>query len=242
MSKDAAVWLFAGLLCCLVPVAAYADSGAPVPVHVGTHPGYGRVVFNLPERLDYSLTQQGQHVLVRFTGDVTIGSAPSVPHNVLGLTGGAGQAELVVETGTVVRAWRLGDLVVVDVLDKAFAASAAPVQPSVATPSPGTAGHPAPGTSTAGPAAPVASAPVSTETGRKSAAPSSPAPPPTSVEKQADAPVAAKPAPDAQRPPDPPSAQPADLPAPTPLPPSTCRLATQTRSPKAEHPPRWPPA
>jgi hypothetical protein len=220
MSKDAAVWLFAGLLCCLVPVAAYADSGAPVPVHVGTHPGYGRVVFNLPERLDYSLTQQGQHVLVRFTGDVTIGSAPSVPHNVLGLTGGAGQAELVVETGTAVRAWRLGDLVVVDVLDKALAATAAPVQPSVATPSPGAAGHAAPGTSAAGPAAPVASAPVATETGRKSASPPLPAPPPTSVEKQADAPVVAKPAPDAPRPPDPPLAQAADLPAPTPLSPS----------------------
>ena len=64
LSKDAAAWLFAGLLCCLVPVAAYADSGAPVPVHVGNHSGYGRVVFNLPERLDYSLTQQGQHIAI----------------------------------------------------------------------------------------------------------------------------------------------------------------------------------
>ena len=130
MRQHARVCLVAILLAWLAPVAAHADGGAALPVHVGTHPGYGRVVFDLPERLDFHLTQQGQQVQVQFTGNVTIGAAPAMPHNVLGLTGSAGQAELVVVEGTVARAWRLGNRLVIDVLDPAVAASipSAPVQ------------------------------------------------------------------------------------------------------------------
>jgi hypothetical protein len=159
MRLCARICLVAFLLASLVPVAVRAESGPPVPVRVGSHPGYGRVVFDLPDRLDYRLTQQGQRVLVRFTGDVTIGSAPSMPHNVVGLTGGAGQAELVVETGTVVHAWRLGNLVVVDVLDEALAAGGPPasVQASVPTQPSGAADGAAPSTSVAAAAVPPAS-------------------------------------------------------------------------------------
>jgi hypothetical protein len=224
MRKDASAWLFAVLLCCMAPVAANADSVTPVPVHVGNHPGYGRVVFDLPERLDYHLTQQGQHVLVQFTGNVTIGSAPSIPHNVLGVTGGAGQAELVVESGTVVRAWRLGDLVVVDVLDQALAANATPAQAPVPTSAPGAAGRGDHATSLAGPAASASSTAVSTETGRKSVSLPSPGPAPTSAEKQTDAPVVAKLAPDAPRPADPTLPRDADLAART-SPPLTAPVA-----------------
>ncbi|HXA22834.1 MAG TPA: hypothetical protein VNW90_11065 [Acetobacteraceae bacterium] len=224
MRQGARVGLVAALLSCLTPLGVHADSGPPVPVHVGNHPGYGRVVFELPERLDYHLTQQGQHVLVRFTGDVTIGSAPSIPHNVLGVTGGAGQAELVVESGTVVRAWRLGDLVVVDVLDQAIAANATPARVPVPTSAPGAASRDDHATSSAGPAAPASSNAVAPETGRKSASPPSPAPPLTSAEKQTDAPVVAKPAPDAPRPADPALPRDADLPAPT-SPPLTAPIA-----------------
>ena len=53
MRQHARVCLVAILLACLAPVAAHADGGAALPVHVGTHPGYGRVVFDLPERLDF---------------------------------------------------------------------------------------------------------------------------------------------------------------------------------------------
>jgi hypothetical protein len=135
-----------------------------VPVHIGTHPGYGRVVLDLPERLDYRLTQQGQHVQVQFTGDVTIGAAPSMPHNVLGLTGGGGLAELVVAEGTVARAWRLGNLLVIDVLDPALAAStpSAPAQASVPAPRSGSAGAAVPGAAVAKPGVPPASPAVST--------------------------------------------------------------------------------
>ena len=159
MRQHARVCLVAILLACLAPVAAHADGGAAVPVHVGTHPGYGRVVFDLPERLDFHLTQQGQQVQVQFTGNVTIGAAPAMPPNVLGLTGSAGQAELVVVEGTVARAWRLGNRLVIDVLDPAVAAStpSAPVQASVPAPRSGSASAAAPGAPVAKPAVPMVS-------------------------------------------------------------------------------------
>jgi hypothetical protein len=194
MRQGARVCLVAVQLSCLAPVAAYPDNSPPVPVRVGTHQGYGRVVFDLPERLDYRLTQQGEHVVVRFTGDVAIGSAPSMPHNVLGLTGGIGQAELVVEAGTVVHAWRLGDLVVVDVLDQALAASAPPAQAQASMPTPmsGAAGGAAPGTSAQNPAAPQAPAIVPApfaapaQVDPKTVAPRALTAPPASVEKPAE--------------------------------------------------------
>jgi hypothetical protein len=163
MRQHARVCLVAILLAWLAPVAAHADGGAAVPVHVGTHPGYGRVVFDLPERLDFHLTQQGQQVQVQFTGNVTIGAAPAMPHNVLGLTGSAGQAELVVVEGTVARAWRLGNRLVIDVLDPAVAAStpSAPVQASVPAPRSGSASAAAPGAPVAKPAVPMVSPAVS---------------------------------------------------------------------------------
>jgi hypothetical protein len=100
------------LLGCLPLASAFADSLPPVPVRVGNHEGYSRVVFNLPSRTDYHVTQEGQHVVVQFAGDVMIGAANGVPRNVLTVTGGAGRAEIVVAPGIIVRDWRLGNVVV----------------------------------------------------------------------------------------------------------------------------------
>jgi hypothetical protein len=111
-------WALAALLACLSPLsAASANGDTSVPVRIGSHQGYGRIVFDLPSRIDYSVTQEGQHVLVKFTGDVTIGEARGVPHNVVSINGGAAQAEFVVAAGTILHSWRLGDMVVIDVLD-----------------------------------------------------------------------------------------------------------------------------
>jgi hypothetical protein len=111
-----------------------------VPVRVGSHDGYGRVVFDLPTRTDYQITQQGQQVVVRFTGDMTIGSAAGVPHNVLGITGGASQAELIVAPGTSLRDWRLGDHVVIDIWDHGAAQTTQPAAPQL--PRQDTSSHP----------------------------------------------------------------------------------------------------
>ncbi len=123
------VMLVGAALCCLAFTGALAKDAPPVSVRVGSHQGYGRVVFDLPARTNYQLTQQGEHVALQFTGDLTIGSATGVPHNVVGLTGGASQAEIVVSPGTVVREWRFGDRLVIDVWDQAAAPKTQPVAP-----------------------------------------------------------------------------------------------------------------
>ena len=97
--------------------AVHAESTPQVAVRVGNHPGFGRVVFDLPDQVEYELTQQGQHVTIEFKRDLTVGSAPGAPHNVQNITGGKGRAEFDVAPGTTVRAWRMGDRVVVDVAD-----------------------------------------------------------------------------------------------------------------------------
>jgi len=170
MTRRARALLFAALLA-LVPCAGARADGAPVPVRVGTHPGYGRVVFDLSGPLEYRLTRQGEHVVVQFVGNVTIGSAPGMPHNVVGFTGGTGQAELVVAPGTVVRDSRLGNHVVIDVLD----ADAAPGKPSAAQP----ASRPAPAPAPARPKLPEqAKPPTPAQAKLPAAAAESPAPPP----------------------------------------------------------------
>ena len=117
----------------LLPVTAFADSQQVVPVHIGTHEGYGRVVFYLPPGTDYHLTQQGQRIVVQFAGDLTVGASRGVPRNVVSITGGAHQAELVVAPGTALHNWRLGDLVVIDVLDRDTVGAPPAQQGAVAT-------------------------------------------------------------------------------------------------------------
>lgn len=153
------VTLLAALLSCLLVGTALADSPPTVPLRVGNHPGFGRVVFDLPTHADFQVTQQGQHVAIQFGGNVTIGSAPGTPHNVLSITGGNGRAELEVAPGTTLHAWRLGDKVVIDVQDPGSgtaqsgsaparqptakqAAAQAKAAPPVPGPTPAEAGHP----------------------------------------------------------------------------------------------------
>ena len=72
-----------------------------------------------------------------------IGAANGVPRNVLNVTGGAGQAEIVVAPGTVVRDWRLGNVVVIDVMDRDAAADKPTTQQTVAAQPPPATSEPA---------------------------------------------------------------------------------------------------
>jgi hypothetical protein len=187
-------------LTALPPAAAFADGGPTVAVRVGIHEGYSRVAFNLPSRIDYHVAQQGQHVVVQFAGNVTIGAANAVPRNVLAITGGAGQAEIVVAPGTTVRDWRLGNLVVIDVADRDPAGGNPATQPTAAAqPSPATPPAPPNPTATSPPAEPPA--------------PAKPEPPPVQTKAEATnappepATAAASPLPQPQ----------STLPAPTPV-------------------------
>ena len=180
-----------------------------MPVRVGTHPGYGRIVFDLSEPIEYRLTRQDQHVVVQFVGDVTIGSAPGMPHNLVGFTGGAGQADLVVAPGTVVRDWRLGNRVVIDMLD----ADAAPGKTPAAQPAPASRPAPAPPPARQGAATPAQAKPP---------APAQAKPP---APEQAKLPVAEQ-----AKPPAPAVAAPA--PAATPVPPGPPQPAPTPPAPQ----------
>ncbi len=189
----------AALLTALPLAAALADGGPTVPVRVGVHEGYSRVAFNLPSRIDYQVTRQGQHIVVQFAGNVTIGAANAVPRNVLTITGGAGQAEIVVAPGTTVRDWRLGNLVVIDVADPDAAGGGPASQPTGAA-------QPAPAKLPAPSATPTATSP-------SAAPPAAAKPEPTPAQTKSEAtnrqpqpapvPVAAPPSPPQAAPPDP---------------------------------------
>src|SRR5690348_12523452 len=107
---------WASALAILLPVGAFAD-GSSVVVRVGSHDGYGLIAFALPPHTDYQLTQQDQHVVIQFAGDLKIGPANAIPRNVVDIKGGDRQATLDLAPGTVLHDWRYGDLLVVDVQD-----------------------------------------------------------------------------------------------------------------------------
>ncbi len=182
---------FAVALCCAPLLVALADPAVQVPVRVGTHPGFGRVVFDLPARTEYHVVQQGQHVLVQFVGGMTIAAPAGVPRNVLGLSGGIGQAEIVITPGSAVRDWRLGDRVVIDVLDQDVSSSGtAPSTPRVAPAKMPTAVPAPPATPSAPPRAPTAQ--QTTEPAKPAPGPPAPSPPVM--------PAAAEPSPPASQP------------------------------------------
>ncbi len=215
-----AAWLAVLLLC--MPAAASAESKTDVPVRVGSHQGYGRVVFDTPSRTDYQVTQQDQHVIVRFGAELKINPAPKPPHNVLNITTGAGEAKLTIAPGAAVRDWRFGDRIVIDVWD---AGAAPPLKPQ---PVPATRVQQAvPATGSAAEAAQSSQAPP-----RKS----DDLPPPPKAEPARAQPTAApgpaptqpaeSPALDASDVPAPPAARPA---APAPSPPPVTEMPEQAK-------------
>jgi hypothetical protein len=116
---------------------AVADWG--LVVRSGEHGSYSRVVFVLPPHADFSLDRTGAAVRLHFTG---AGEVPGLPGigRVRSVLGGAGGATVIPLAGTTCRVWRIGNRVVVDVLDAApgrpfttIAAEAAPA-PSKAAP------------------------------------------------------------------------------------------------------------
>ncbi len=194
--------LAAALLAWLPLAAAWADE-TPVHLHAGSHPGYGRLVFDLPTHSDYRISQDGQNVSLHFSGRLTMPPGIALPHNVVRITGGTDQSDLVLATGAVAIDWRLGDYLVIDVYDHDApqARNAANARATAAT----------------SPAPPATSpdAPVSPPPQPKNAAlplPTTPSvPAPSAPQPAAPAPAAAAPAPE---PPaaDEPAAPPANLP------------------------------
>ena len=239
--------LLAAVLAGLPVGTAHTADMPQVAVRVGNHPGFGRVVFDLPGQVEYELTQQGQHVIIEFKRDLTIGSAPGAPHNVQNITGGKGHAEFDVTPGTIVRTSRMGDRVVIDVADGSSgqASSGPPSLPASPVPSRASAKQAStqealatPPATAATPAREAASTPAAVATPVKGAASTPAAAVPPTKGAASTSVVAATPAKRAastKRPSDKPASPPAQAPAAA-VPPALAAAPSLRTSPPAAVP------
>lgn len=120
---------FAALLALAPAVAAQAAD-----VRLGTHPGFGRVVFEFAGPTPFKLERDGDTVTLRFTGGGDVPAATGGTRNIVGVAGGDGAATITVAAGAKLRTMRLGNRVVVDVLDPAATKPAARPSAAVAAP------------------------------------------------------------------------------------------------------------
>jgi tetratricopeptide (TPR) repeat protein len=164
------VWLL--LLVPLSFAPAFGGDPTPVPVRVGTHQDYGRVVFDLPAKSDYHMTRDGQHVTIEFDKAGKIASPARGIRNVQSVVGGNGKAELVIAPGAVLREQRVGSRVVIDVLDPPTG-SVLPASPRPGAP---------PASPPASPSVPVLPKPPQAALPTAAPEPPTPAPPPKPAE------------------------------------------------------------
>jgi hypothetical protein len=122
----------AALAALLLLAAPAAAQDAPrVALRVGSHADHGRLVFDWPARVAYTAESQDSRTLLRFDapGRIDLAAARRPPRNVIAVEQ-AGDAVLVrVAPGARLRHFRLGDRIVVDVLD----APAAVAEPRAAS-------------------------------------------------------------------------------------------------------------
>ena len=115
------IWLALG-------VPAMAQQAPTVGFRVGNHPTYGRVVMDWPEPVTYRAEEAGNRLILRFDAparyDLT--GALRLPKNVESLSAVDGGIILQAPPGTRFRHYRLGNRVVIDVLDGAEAREATP--------------------------------------------------------------------------------------------------------------------
>jgi hypothetical protein len=168
------------VLCLVASVAAHAEPSATV--RVGSYRGFGRVVFELPAPTSFHVSQSGARVLVTFGGGGAIGMPDAVPRNVVSILGGDQSATLTIAPGARIRSARVGNRVMIDVLD--------PVARPHATPSATTAPAPA----ATAPSAPTPE-PVGTSTPPTPPTPVTRAPPVTPAPVEPVQPAASQPEP-----------------------------------------------
>ncbi len=172
----------------LLPLLAAGPVAAePVGVRVGTHGGFGRVVFDFPQPQSFTSERTGTTLVLRFPGGGDVPDSPAAARNIAAVTGGGEMATVTIALGSRLRMLRIGTRVVVDVLDPVQARLANPPRPAASPAVPArTTAPPAqePAASivpaTAPPAAPSASAPAPWRSADPPAAsPADAAPPPT---------------------------------------------------------------
>lgn len=132
------------MLAAALGLAAFSDSGGadPVNVRVGSHEGYGRIVFNWPAPVPFTARVQNRQIIVDFERPVETSFAglPGTLNKYIRRPrlSGDGRRVVIPLTGAFeIRSFDLGRAIIVDVLDDVSkrAQSAAVSSPSPATPS-----------------------------------------------------------------------------------------------------------
>ena len=151
------------------PVMAAAQ---PAVIRLGTHNGFGRVVFEFSQPVDFTTERAGDTVALHFSIAEDVPQTGGTTRNVIAVTGGTGTATVTMVPGGRLHIMRLGDRVVLDVMDPA-PTKRTPIQPaSVArvAPKPGRSVAPAtvllpptpPAAASPGVAAPIVDVPQAT--------------------------------------------------------------------------------
>jgi hypothetical protein len=121
--RNGVAWLLAVLLS-LAPMPGRAAE-PHVALRAGEHPGYGRLVFDLPPGIAAELHRQAGRWVIRLTPPAPIDPAPHPPRNVRAIAVSPGLAELRLAEGAQLRRMQLGRRLVIDVLDPTTAAAPA---------------------------------------------------------------------------------------------------------------------
>ena len=101
------------------PPETATEPAQPAPpstaVRVGDHPGFGRVVFDLPDGARYELVTEADRTLIVFRGAGMVESPDRVPKNLRTMQTGMNSATLRVAPGARVRPMRMSGRLVVDI-------------------------------------------------------------------------------------------------------------------------------
>lgn len=118
--------------------AAAETASTRTAVRSGNHPDFGRIVVDTTGQPRYQVSQDGDHVVLRFDDGVLLGSPPALPRNVTAMKTNGSVAELTLARGAVLHTMRLGGRIVLDALDASDKASSTPpvAPPPLSRPSP----------------------------------------------------------------------------------------------------------
>jgi hypothetical protein len=196
------------------PASPSASPSAPAAPRIGVrtadHPGYGRIVFDLPEGASASAARDGDRILVTLGAGRLAAAPPRLPRNVRAFAADPGHVAIDIAPGAGWQTARLGSRLVIDITDRPTAVPPAANPSRAATPAAARiaphvadqekfAGEPAPprasaATAPAPPAVPPTPAPTPSATAPSATAPPAAAPPATAPPAAAPSPIAPPPA------------------------------------------------
>jgi hypothetical protein len=86
-------------------------------VRSANHSGFGRIVIDTNRSDAYHIEQDGDHVVVRFAGAITLGAPPASPRNVIAIKTDGSMVDLTLKHGAQLHPMRLEGRVVLDIQD-----------------------------------------------------------------------------------------------------------------------------